>query len=47
MVALEARALKKLDSITPRRTDLVILEPLKVAAIPSDLIALILGVEFS
>ena len=47
MVALEARALEKLDSITPRRIDLVIPEPLKVATIPDNLIALILDVKFS
>ena len=47
MVALEARALEELDSITPRRIDLVILKPSKAAAIPSDPVALILDVEFS
>ena len=46
-MALEACALKKLDSITPRQTDLVILEPSKIATIPSDLVALISDVEFS
>ena len=47
MVALEARALEELDDITSHRTDLVILEPSKVVTIPSNLVALILNVEFS
>ena len=46
-MALEARALKELDSITPRQTNLAILEPSKVAAIPGNLVALILDVKFS
>ena len=47
MVALEARALEELDDITSRRTNLVIPEPSKAVAISSDLVALILNVEFS
>ena len=47
MVALEARALKKLNGITLYRTDLVVPEPPKAATISSDLIALISDVEFS
>ena len=46
-MALKARALEKLDSITSRRTDLIIPEPSKAAAIPDNLIALISSVEFS
>ena len=46
-MALEARALEKLDSITSHRIDLIILEPSKIAAIPSDSIALISDIEFS
>ena len=47
MVALEARALEELDSITSRQIDLVILEPSKVVAIPNNSVALISSVEFS
>ena len=47
MVALKARALEELDSITPHRDNLVIPEPPKVAAIPGDPVALMSDVEFS
>ena len=47
IVALEARALKELDSITPRRTNLIIPEPPKAATIPDNPVALISDVEFS
>ena len=47
MVALEARALEKLDGITPHRADLVIPKPSKAATILGDPVALILNVEFS
>ena len=47
MVALEARALKKLDSITPRQINLVISKPSKAAAISDNPVALILDIKFS
>ena len=47
MIALEARALEKLDSITLYWADLVVSKPSKVATIPSNLVALILDMEFS
>ena len=46
-MALEARALEKLDGITPHRADLVIPKPSKAAAILGDPIALILNMKFS
>ena len=46
-MALEARALEELDGITPCRTDLIIPEPPKAAAISGDPVALMLDVEFS
>ena len=46
-MALEAHALKKLNSITLRQTDLIISKPSKVATIPNNLVALILDIEFS
>ena len=47
MVALEARVLEELDSITSHWIDLVISEPPKVAAISGNLVALMLDVKFS
>ena len=47
MVALEARALEELDGITPYRTNLIIPEPPKAAAIPGNPVALMLNVRFS
>ena len=46
-MALEARALKELNSITLRRTDLVISKLSRAATIPNNSVALILDVEFS
>ena len=46
MVELEARALEALDEITPARTDLVVPEPSRLGAIPSDPVALMSNVEF-
>ena len=47
IVALEARALEELDSITSHWTNLIIPKPPKVATIPNDFVALILDIEFS
>ena len=47
MMALEARALEELDSITPHQIDLIIPKPSKAAAISGNPIALMLDVEFS
>ena len=47
MVALETRALEKLDDITPHRADLIIPKPPKAAAISGDSVALISDVKFS
>ena len=47
MVALEARALKEFDNITSRQINLIISKPSKAATIPSNLVALILDIEFS
>ena len=45
-MALKARALEKLNSITSHRTNLIISKPLKAATISSNSIALILDIKF-
>ena len=45
-MALEARALEKLNSITLYRDDLIIPKPSKAATIPNNPVALILNIEF-
>ena len=47
MIALEARALKKLDGITSHQIDLVVSKPSKATAIPGNLVALMSDVKFS